>query len=483
VVLPTGLGKTVIAALVARARLAEFELGKVVVLAPTKPLALQHSLAFKQLAGVQGEDLCIFTGEADPARRGRMWRRARYVFATPQAVLNDLRMGRVDFFDVVLMVFDEAHRSVRDYSYTELARAYRSRASKPRILALTASPGGYAQRIDEIRKNLYIERVEARAEEDEDVRPYVAPVTIEGVRVPLPREYHRILSSMRAIFDEKVAGVADAGFSLGAHPSKTALLRARGAMVARLKASGGSGDERISRALLSQAQAVAVMHGIELLETQGVSVLRKYLRGLRERPKGPASELLRDSRWRWIESRAEEAEGAGYPKLEKLVQVLKDQFARKKGSRVIAFTQYRDTIDEIVERLADAGIRAARFVGQASKAGDRGMTQRQQTELLAQFMQGRFSVLVSSSIGEEGLHVPDVDLVVFFEAIPSEIRSIQRKGRTGRTRPGRVVVLLARGTVDEENYRVSLKREKSMRAIVSALAANGRTSWEGAGNS
>jgi Fanconi anemia group M protein len=220
VVLPTGLGKTVIAALVARARLAEFKLGKVVVLAPTKPLALQHSQTFKQLAGIKDEDLCVFTGEADPVRRGRMWRRATYVFATPQAVLNDLRMGRIDFFDVVLLVFDEAHRSVRDYSYTELAKAYRSRALKSRILALTASPGGYAQRIEEVRRNLFIERVEARAEEDEDVRPYVAPVKMEGIAVPLPREYVPILRSMRAILDEKIADLADAGFLSGARPSK-----------------------------------------------------------------------------------------------------------------------------------------------------------------------------------------------------------------------------------------------------------------------
>jgi Fanconi anemia group M protein len=76
-------------------------------------------------------------------------------------------------------------------------------------------------------------------------------------------------------------------------------------------------------------------------------------------------------------------------------------------------------------------------------------------------------VLVSSSIGEEGLHVPDVDLVVFYEAVPSEIRSIQRKGRTGRTRPGRVIILLAEGTVDEAYYYSSMNREKFMKSLVS----------------
>ena len=77
-------------------------------------------------------------------------------------------------------------------------------------------------------------------------------------------------------------------------------------------------------------------------------------------------------------------------------------------------------------------------------------------------------MLVSSSIGEEGLHVPDVDLVVFYEAVPSAIRSIQRKGRTGRTRPGRVIILLAEGTVDEAYYYSSIRRERFMKGLVTA---------------
>ena len=73
---------------------------------------------------------------------------------------------------------------------------------------------------------------------------------------------------------------------------------------------------------------------------------------------------------------------------------------------------------------------------------------------------------MSSSIGEEGLHVPDVDLVVFYEAVPSEIRYIQRRGRTGRTTEGRVVILLAEGTVDESYYYSSLFKESRMKELV-----------------
>jgi Fanconi anemia group M protein len=134
---------------------------------------------------------------------------------------------------------------------------------------------------------------------------------------------------------------------------------------------------------------------------------------------------------------------------------------------VIVFTQYRDTIDTIISKLSAGNVQAHRFVGQADKEDSEGMDQKEQTDVLEQFRNGEFNVLVSSSIGEEGLHVPDVDLVVFYEAVPSEIRSIQRRGRTGRTRPGRVVILLAEGTVDEAYYFSSIYREKSMKELVS----------------
>jgi Fanconi anemia group M protein len=457
----------VVAILVARARLEQFEMGKVVILAPTRPLAVQHSKTFEQLAGVPEDQVYAMTGETDPDKRSRLWRRALYVFATPQTVLNDLKAGRVDFFDVVLLVFDEAHRSVKDYAYTELARAYMGRASTPLILGLTASPGGSIQTLEEIKKNLFIRRIEARTEEDEDLKPYLEHTTVEGIEVELPKEYLSLLRRLTALFRERTSRLVEAGFLSADNPSKTVLLRTRGPIVSRLKASDGDDRELVAGSLVDQTQAILLMHGIELTGTEGVQVFLRYAKGLREKSDSATVELVNGARWLAIENGAQKLANVAYPKLESLVRVLADQFASKKGSRAIVFTQYRDTIDTVVERLKAEGVSAVRFVGQSDRAGGGGMSQKEQMEILERFRRGKFNVLVSSSIGEEGLHVPDVDLVVFYEAVPSAIRSIQRKGRTGRTRPGKVVVLLAKGTVDEQNYRSSLRREMSMRSMVS----------------
>ena len=326
VVLPTGLGKTEVALLVAKARLERFPRGKIVVLAPTKPLALQHETTFRDLGAAKKGETYVMTGESDPNRRGRMWRRASFVFATPQALMNDAKTGRVDLYDVVLMVFDEAHRSVRDYDYTKLARAYMGHAAKPLIIGLTASPGGTRKRIEEIARRLFAERIEARDEDDADVKPYVQRTAIEGIRVPVPAEYLSARSSLASILDEKVASLTRGGcLRRGVPLSKTMLLRARGALASRLKRAEGAERQSVERLLDDQAQAVLVSHAVELLETQGGQILQRFLEGLRAR-KGPASlGLAGDPRWLSVEGQAELLARARNPKLDKLVEVVTSQ--------------------------------------------------------------------------------------------------------------------------------------------------------------
>jgi Fanconi anemia group M protein len=205
-----------------------------------------------------------------------------------------------------------------------------------------------------------------------------------------------------------------------------------------------------------------------MIETQGAPPVLRYFQKMKDRPdKGKAiSSLLRDPRWLRVEEEAAKLASVPHPKVSVMLDVVKHQLLKKSDSRIIVFTQYRDTIEDIVKALEKDGLSARRFVGQSDRDGSRGMDQQLQTRTLELFRRGEFRVLVSSSIGEEGLHVPDVDLVVFYEAVPSEIRYIQRRGRTGRTTEGRVVILLAEGTVDEAYYYSTLLKESRMRELV-----------------
>ena len=470
VVLPTGLGKTIIAILVASEMLRKYPESKVMVLAPTRPLVLQHFRSFSSQLKLPDESMVALTGTVDPGERELLWLKSRVIFATPQTVYNDVRHGRVSLQDVVLAVFDEAHRSVKDYTYTKLATAYRETALRPRIMGLTASPGASKEKVNEIKRSLYIEAVEARSEESEDVKDYVEKTKMETVRVRVPDEYYETTLRLRELYNDKVKKLLNGGFLRNNRASKKALLEARSAISARLKAAQASGGQKgyIFGAIINQAQAVAILHAIEMIETQGAPPLLRYLQKMRDRPdKGKAiSSLLRDPKWLRVEEEAAKLASVPHPKVSVMLDVVKHQLLKKPDSKVIVFTQYRDTIEDLVKELEREGLSARRFVGQSDREGSRGMDQQLQTQTLDLFRKGGFKVLVSSSIGEEGLHVPDVDLVVFYEAVPSEIRYIQRRGRTGRTTEGRVVILLAEGTVDEAYYYSTLLKESRMRELV-----------------
>lgn len=137
--------------------------------------------------------------------------------------------------------------------------------------------------------------------------------------------------------------------------------------------------------------------------------------------------------------------------------------------RAIIFTQYRDTARHIVDILNRNNITSARFVGQAKKDGDVGMKQEEQAQILEAFRRGEFSVLVATSIAEEGLDIPEVDLVIFYEPIPSEIRYIQRRGRTGRRSSGSVIILAAKDTIDERYLNASKRRIEKMNQVLSTI--------------
>ena len=470
VVLPTGLGKTLIAMLIADYRLSKYG-GKVLFLAPTKPLAVQHAESFKKLFNLPQERISVLTGELSPEKRRKLWEESVVITATPQTVENDILTGRISLEDVVLLVVDEAHRAVGSYSYVFIAREYQKTAKHPLVLGLTASPGSDEEKIREIVRNLGIEHIEVRTESSPDVKPYVQRIAFEWVKVELPGIYKEVRSLLREMLKESLKPLAHFKLVSTYSPdiSKREVLQAG----SKINQEVARGNYAVGRLRMHQAKAIKLLHAIELLETQGLTALRAYLKKLREDKRTKSSrELMDDPRMRkviYLLVQAKES-GIDHPKMEKLRELVREQLGRKPNSKIIVFTNYRDTGRKIVEELNAMGISAERFIGQASRGKDRGMSQRKQRETIERFSRGKFSVLVATSVGEEGLDVPEVDLVVFYEPVPSAIRSIQRRGRTGRHRPGRVVVLMAKGTRDEAYYWSSKRKEKGMFAAIRKIA-------------
>lgn len=469
VVLPTGLGKTLIAQMIADYRLSKYG-GKVLMLAPTKPLALQHRESFLKLFDLPEEKINTLTGEIQPERREEIWEKSIIITATPQTIENDLVVGRISLEDVVLLVFDEAHRAVGNYAYVYIAKEYMKQAKHPLILGLTASPGSDEAKIKEIVKNLFIEHIEVRTENSPDVKPYVQGIKFEWVRVELPGIYKEVRKILREMLKDSLKPLAEAGLIESASPDvpKKEILKAGQIINAEM----AKGNYDVGKLMFYQAKALKLHHAIELLETQGLSALRAYLKKLYEEAKRgktkSTKELMQDQRMKKAIALLVQAKelGIDHPKLDKMKELIKEQLSKKPASKIIVFTNYRETAKKIVKELIQEQIKSMRFVGQANKENDKGLSQKKQKQILDLFSQGEFNVLVATSVGEEGLDVPEVDLVIFYEPVPSAIRSIQRRGRTGRHRPGRVVILMAKGTRDEAYYWSSRHKEKQMISLL-----------------
>ena len=472
VVLPTGMGKTNIFLMLAAQRLRQYPNSRILFIGPTKPLIDQYLAVFKEHFDIGEDKMAVFTGMVSPEKRAELWKTSQIIFSTPQGLENDIISSRINLEEVSLLGVDEAHRAVGDYSYCWLAKQYEKLAKYPRILALTASPGSELEKINEVIANLFIEEIEVRIDTDPDVSPYVQDVQINWVKLELPEELKVIQKYLKDCYKGKLKDIESLGYLDETQlnlENKSDLLRLQGHLQSEL--AQGNRDFSVMKSLSIAAEAIKVQHALELLETQGMTALSLYLEDIQTQAKTSkvkaVQNLVRDLYFRsaLIKTRSLIDKEVEHPKIEKLKETVKDRIKNDDGTnkdyKLIIFSQYRDTCQKIVEELTNMNITAKLFVGQANRR-QKGLTQKQQIKILEQFKDDQFNVLVSSSVGEEGLDIPQVDEVIFYEPIPSAIRQIQRKGRTGRQEKGKVTIFVTSDTRDVGYRWSAFHKEKKM---------------------
>lgn len=473
IVVPTGLGKTVIALMVLLARM---DKGRILFLAPTKPLVEQHA-SFLQRVLRDRDGVVMMTGESPPDARMELWGQGGIVVSTPQVIENDLLSRRIDLADVSLIIFDEAHRAVGGYAYVYIAERYRREANNPLVLGVTASPGSQSEKIAEICSNLGIEKIQTRTENDPDVALFVHEREIEWVKLTVPGELLAIRSSIEELLQTRIDELNRLGASPLRISTKSSKKELLGLQASLMSSARVSANKSIFMAISLLAEILKLYHAVELAETQGPDALARYFQRLEgealSRSGSKASRrIIQDPRFRRIMVSLADLK-AEHPKPAAARRIVLEQIEANPDSRIMVFTNYRDTATALLQFLkGETAIRAVRFVGQASRDNDQGLSQKKQAEILQKFRSGEFNVLIATSVGEEGIDIPATDMVLFYEPVPSEIRSIQRKGRTGRARAGRVVVLMAKGTRDEAYYWISDRKEKTMNRQIRGLSGD-----------
>ncbi|MBS3789466.1 MAG: DEAD/DEAH box helicase family protein [Candidatus Thermoplasmatota archaeon] len=460
VVLPTGLGKTIIAVFLICWKLESGK--KTLMMAPTRPLCKQHLDFLLDSTSLNENDIELLTGELySPEERKEIWEGDAKIFlATPQTVNNDLHEIPIGSID--LMVFDEVHRATGDYAYVEIGKACKE---KMQFLGLTASPGSSLDKLVEVCANLEIENIEVRKETDDDVEPYVSEKIMEWTELEKNEELvvmEEWSNSLLEEFIEELSDYTKQARNLKAEEiGKSVLIDIQEDLQERIKKENKG---YLFHALSLTSASIKISHLKELILTQGIDAAHRYYLNLLDDESRATKYIKKREEFDRLGEKLMDLKAMPVeinPKLNETKKILREEL---EDGNAMVFAQYRDTVEYLVkelERMED--IFPSRLVGQSDREADHGMSQDEQGKVLESFRDGETNVLVSTSIGEEGLDIPSTELVIFYEPVPSAIRSIQRKGRTGRnSNLGKVHVLLTEDSKDEAFYWKSRHEEKKM---------------------
>lgn len=496
VALPTGLGKTFIAATIMLNWFRWTVDAQIVFVAPTKPLVSQQVKACFDVAGIPRSATTMLTGGISPGLRAEEWQCKRVFFMTPQTIINDLKTGICDPKRLVLLVVDEAHRATGGYAYVEVVNFLKRFNSSFRVLALTATPGASIEKVQEVIDGLGISRVEIRTEESIDIRQYVHSRKIESILFENSDEMVMVME----LFSRALQPVLDKLTGMNAYWARDPMtLTPFGCNQARMRWMSSDAGKQANMGVKGMVNTIfsllaSLSHGVELLKFHGIGPFYHKVLAFRnelnsnEKKGGKYARQINDSEpFQTMMSRVQiwinNPDFVGHPKLEYLQTVVMNHFldagdgrgaSDPSGTRVMVFSHYRDSAEEIARVLKrnDPMIRPHVFVGQANSKGSDGMDQKKQLDIIKKFQTGIYNTLVATSIGEEGLDIGEVDLIVCYDASASPIRMLQRMGRTGRKRAGNIVVTLMKGKEEDNFIKAKDNYEKMQKEIASGTRFN-----------
>ena len=480
VVLPTGLGKTILFLMLAAHRLEKYPEGKIVFCAPTKPLLDQHEGITKDSINIDTDKIVQVSGQIDPRKRKEIWDQGQIFICTPQTIQNDIIQRRIDLSDVVFLCLDEAHKAVGDHSYVFIADQYNKKANHPLLLGITASPGANIERIEEVQENLKAFNIELRDEKSDDVKQYIHDIQENWEIIPLSQEFKEIITILDSLFRKTLEGLKELNIINSALPRnnpRRELLKLDAKVNEKYANTNEEDRTEYFQARALVGNSIRLSHAVELIETQGIPSLSKYIeKQLNKIQMGQGSRALKelmysDEMTKVVESlQILQEKKIIHPKIERLKEIISEEISKNPNNRILVFSHFRITARIISEELNKVeGIRGHWFVGQSSMKGDKGLSQKEQIEIMRAFRDGKYNTLISTSVAEEGLDIGECELVVFYDAVPSAIRLIQRKGRTGRRKEGKVIMLIAEGTRDEAYRWASKKKSQKMKRIIQRL--------------
>lgn len=460
IVLPTGLGKTIVILYLVGYFLQHFPDKKVLVATPTRPLVRQIADTLRDHLKIEEDFVLEVAGSVVPQKRSKLYLDGQVLVGTPQTFSNDFDADRLNPRDFSLLCFDEAHRATGNYAYVKIVQAFTDFNMHPRIIGFTATPGNKPEQIEDVIENLHVRAIRSRFSDDPDVKPYVSHHRPRVEWVNLPEAYKQVIKLLDEYEGEIVEEVKSRGLDPGRYINKRTALDLQKQVTVLMQE-----DPKIGELLYFVPNLIRVLHLKEMVETQGFPQAASTLAKWFTDPKQKTLRMFLDHPHILNVYQIMTNNPLAHPKLMKLIDFLKDRTTQDTDSKIIVFSNFRDSVDFLAEELNQQGLTCKKFVGQSSQKGSAGMSQKEQLAVLEEFREGELNILISTSVGEEGLDVGSCDLVIFYDSVPSVVRSVQRTGR-GRKRQSEVVRLVTRGTKDAALYYAMMKQEKRVQRFI-----------------
>ncbi|MGV9172679.1 MAG: helicase-related protein, partial [Promethearchaeia archaeon] len=463
----------------------------------------QHAQSCEDFLKISKDEIIILNGKVKPIKRVQLFKESKIIISTPQVIKNDIELGRYDIARVTLLIFDEAHRTRGNYAYNFISHYYIQRCKDPQILGLTASPGKNQEIIQDVCNNLFVENIISKTRDDADIQKYIHDIDLFLEYVDLPIEIVEIAEVWKSLFNKFLQFFIDRDLinPFKRYYSKLDFLAIAKDLTLSLKFEEDEFIEPLEREeYLEQlyyqepkiidivreknlniysifsycSSCISLLHGKDLLETQDISLFSSFLEKI-ERKAGndikAGKRITHSEHYKLIESRLSQdsKESYAHPKINKVFSLIHEELKEYQNKKILIFTQYREMAEELKQLIAqefEEKLKVEKFIGQASKIDDPGFSQSTQIKILEKFRKDKIDILIATSVAEEGLDIPNIDALIFYEPVPSEIRFIQRRGRTGRSKDGRCYILLTKDTVDVPFFKVAKKKEGTMNKIL-----------------
>ncbi|XP_077315670.1 ATP-dependent RNA helicase DHX58 isoform X2 [Lithobates pipiens] len=451
--LPTGAGKTRAAMYVTMRHLQIVPNAKVAMIVNKVHLVQQHYS--KEFHPHLKDKYKIIPISGDTDEKGffaRVVKENDVVICTAEILYNSLQNPseekHVDLTDFTLLIIDECHHTHKDATYNKVMQIYLKKKLKdernlPQILGLTASPGtggasSFEDAVDHILQicanldtwkimsaKVNIEDLERKARQP--VKQY--DLVPERAVDPFGDKLKSLMKIIHEYLGENDFITTD--FGTQTYEQKVVDMEREGAVKADRKKRTCAVHLRKYNDALFIHDTVRMQDAYEFLDMFYIE--EKFIRESDDPIDVFLCQLFNDNNDYLLElSRDQNNEN---PKLKRLEEILKEHFQSSQGSRGIIFTRTRQSTHSLHNwitsnsTLKELNIKSAALTGAGFSNQTKHMTQNQQQDVIKNFAKGSLNLLISTSIGEEGLDIPECNIVVRYGLMTNEIAMMQARGR------------------------------------------------------